>query len=178
MANLSLEALLEELRHQPDWLMVQDLDGVCMPLVLDPLTRVMPAPYIRAAARLQGRFCVLTNGEHAGLRGVNPLVERALAGTANPASEGLYLPGLAAGGVQWQDRFGQITYPGISDAELATLDALPAKILEGLNQQLDTPAAGADGSGARRAVPAHDPGQPPEPHHQSQCPVQPPGRGC
>ena len=87
MANLSLEALLEELRHQPDWLMVQDLDGVCMPLVLDPLTRVMPAPYIRAAARLQGRFCVLTNGEHAGLRGVNPLVERALAGTANPASE-------------------------------------------------------------------------------------------
>ena len=79
---------------------------------------------------------VLTNGEHAGLRGVNPLVERALAGTANPASEGLYLPGLAAGGVQWQDRFGQITYPGISDAELATLDALPAKILEGLNQQL------------------------------------------
>ena len=50
MANLSLEALLEELRHQPDWLMVQDLDGVCMPLVLDPLTRVMPAPYIRAAA--------------------------------------------------------------------------------------------------------------------------------
>ena len=136
MANLSLEALLEELHHQPDWLMVQDLDGVCMPLVLDPLTRGMPAHYIRAAAKLQGRFCVLTNGEHAGLRGVNPLVERALAGTATPASEGLYLPGLAAGGVQWQDRFGQITYPGISDAELATLDALPAKILEGLNQQL------------------------------------------
>ena len=78
MANLSLEALLEELRHQPDWLMVQDLDGVCMPLVLDPLTRVMPAPYIRAAAKLQGRFCVLTNGEHAGLRGVNPLVESCL----------------------------------------------------------------------------------------------------
>ena len=136
MANLSLEALLEELRHQQDWLMVQDLDGVCMPLVLDPLTRVMPAPYIRAAASLQGRFCVLTNGEHAGLRGVNPLVERALAGTTDPASEGLYLPGLAAGGVQWQDRFGQITYPGISDAELATLEALPAKILEGLREQL------------------------------------------
>ena len=136
MANLSLEALLEELRHQQDWLMVQDLDGVCMPLVLDPLTRVMPAPYIQAAARLQGRFCVLTNGEHAGLRGVNPLVERALAGTTDPASEGLYLPGLAAGGVQWQDRFGQITYPGISDAELATLEALPAKILEGLREQL------------------------------------------
>ena len=136
MANLSLEALLEELRHQQDWLMVQDLDGVCMPLVLDPLTRVMPAPYIQAAARLQGRFCVLTNGEHAGLRGVNPLVERALAGTTDPASEGLYPPGLAAGGVQWQDRFGQITYPGISDAELATLEALPAKILEGLREQL------------------------------------------
>ena len=136
MANLSLEALLEELRHQQDWLMVQDLDGVCMPLVLDPLTRVMPAAYIRSAARLQGRFCVLTNGEHAGLRGVNPLVERALAGIADPAKEGLYLPGLAAGGVQRQDRFGQITYPGISDAELATLDALPAKILEGLREQL------------------------------------------
>ena len=136
MANLSLEALLEELRHQQDWLMVQDLDGVCMPLVLDRLTRVMPAAYIRSAARLQGRFCVLTNGEHAGLRGVNPLVERALAGTADPANEGLYLPGLAAGGVQRQDRFGQITYPGISDAELATLDALPAKILEGLREQL------------------------------------------
>ena len=79
---------------------------------------------------------MLTNGEHAGLRGVNPLVERALAGIADPANEGLYLPGLAAGGVQRQDRFGQITYPGISDAELATLDALPAKILEGLREQL------------------------------------------
>ena len=98
MANLSLEALQEELRHQPDWLMVQDLDGVCMPLVLDPLTRVMPAPYIRAAARLQGRFCVLTNGEHAGLRGVNPLVERALAGTANPAKKGSTCPDWPPGG--------------------------------------------------------------------------------
>ena len=154
MANQSLEALLEELRQQQDWLMVQDLDGVCMPLVLDPLTRVMPAPYIRAAARLDGRFCVLTNGEHAGLRGVNPLVERALAGTADPASEGLYLPGLAAGGVQWQNRFGQIKYPGISEAELATLDALPAKILEGLREQL-TPLLPELGEAEREALYRH-----------------------
>ncbi|MEM6427565.1 MAG: glucosylglycerol 3-phosphatase, partial [Cyanobacteria bacterium P01_D01_bin.128] len=47
-------------------------------------------------------------------------------------AEGLYLPGLAAGGVQWQDRFGQVSHPGVSKAELAFLAAVPGKIRDRL----------------------------------------------
>ncbi|MFM9101744.1 MAG: glucosylglycerol 3-phosphatase, partial [Cyanobium sp.] len=67
-----------------DLLLVQDLDGVCMELVRDPLQRRLDPRYVRHARRLECRFCVLTNGEHAGYRGVNRLVEQALAGPGGP----------------------------------------------------------------------------------------------
>jgi glucosylglycerol 3-phosphatase len=131
-AALSPAHLLADLRrhrgHPSDLLLVQDLDGVCMDLVLDPLQRRMDPRYVHHARRLDGRFAVLTNGEHAGYRGVNRLVDNALAGQADPAREGLYLPGLAAGGVQLQDRYGAMATPGVSEAERAFLLSLPARM--------------------------------------------------
>ncbi len=41
MQRLSLHDLLDELASEQDLLLVQDLDGVCMPLVRDPLTRTL-----------------------------------------------------------------------------------------------------------------------------------------
>jgi len=107
-------------------LIVQDLDGVCMGLVRDPLTRTLDPAYLHAARSLAGHFYVLTNGEHTGRRGVNAIAAAAL-GEAM-AREGLYLPGLAAGGVQWQDRWGQIAYPGTDPAELDFLAAVPERL--------------------------------------------------
>ena len=75
---MDLDALHQELISSPNLLIVQDLDGVCMPLVRDPLTRKLPADYVKAAATLRGSFSVLTNGEHEGRRGVNRLVEQGL----------------------------------------------------------------------------------------------------
>ena len=125
---MDLAQLQEELLASSDLLIVQDLDGVCMPLVKDPLTRRMPADYVRAAATLKGRFQVLTNGEHEGRRGVNRLVEAALGDTETAAREGLYLPGLAAGGVQLQDCYGHLTHPGVSDAEMTFLANVPTRM--------------------------------------------------
>jgi glucosylglycerol 3-phosphatase len=122
--------------HPSDLLLVQDLDGVCMDLVRDPLQRQIEPSYVRSASRLDGRFAVLTNGEHAGYRGVNRLVEQALAGQADPAREGLYLPGLAAGGVERQNRYGHGSTPGVSDAELAFLQTLPARMAHELSTWL------------------------------------------
>jgi glucosylglycerol 3-phosphatase len=138
--TLSPNELFADLRchrgHPSDLLLVQDLDGVCMELVLDPLQRQLDPAYLRHARRLDGVFSVLTNGEHAGYRGVNRLVEEALSGQANPAREGLYLPGLAAGGVQLQNRYGRVSTPGVSDAELAFLQALPARMAAELGNWL------------------------------------------
>lgn len=125
---MDLDQLHQELTTSSNLLIVQDLDGVCMPLVKDPLTRRMPADYVRAAARLKGRFQVLTNGEHEGRRGVNRLVEAALGDAETAAREGLYLPGLAAGGVQLQDCYGHLTHPGVSDAEMAFLAEVPKRM--------------------------------------------------
>jgi glucosylglycerol 3-phosphatase len=99
-----------------------------MDLVLDPLTRRLEGSYVRHARRLDGCFSVLTNGEHEGRRGVNRLVERALGDDLDPGREGLYLPGLAAGGVQLQNRHGEVATPGVSDAELRFLAALPGRM--------------------------------------------------
>jgi glucosylglycerol 3-phosphatase len=122
------DQLLQELAGVDDLLIVQDLDGVCMQLVKDPLTRQMDRSYVEAAARLEGRFVVLTNGEHEGRRGVNRLVEQSLGDPERPGRDGLYLPGLAAGGVQLQDRYGQLQHPGVSDAEMAFLAAAPRRM--------------------------------------------------
>ena len=153
---LSPAELLADLRrhrsHPGDLLLVQDLDGVCMELVRDPLQRRLDPRYVRHARRLDGRFCVLTNGEHAGYRGVNRLVEQALAGQADPGREGLYLPGLAAGGVQLQDRHGSVSTPGVSAAELAFLQSLPERLGAGLQAWLPQVLPGLHGPELERQL--------------------------
>jgi len=136
MAALSLDALRDEMRAESDLLIVQDLDGVCMPLVKDPLTRSLRADYVQAAAAMQHQFSVLTNGEHEGRRGVNRLVEKALGDDKKARREGLYLPGLAAGGVQFQDRFGVVSHPGVSDQEMSFLESVPQRMDELLRLKL------------------------------------------
>ncbi len=136
MSRLAPAQLLEELTSIEDLLIVQDLDGVCMQLVKDPLTRRMDPGYVQAAAALRGNFVVLTNGEHEGRRGVNRLVEAALGDQVKPEREGVYLPGLAAGGVQFQDRFGQLSHPGVSEAEMAFLAAAPQRMEQLLLERL------------------------------------------
>ena len=128
MVRMDLASLHQELVASPDLLIVQDLDGVCMPLVKDPLTRSLSERYVHAAARLHGSFVVLTNGEHEGHRGVNRLVETALGDCSMARKHGLYLPGLAAGGVQLQDEFGRLTHPGVSEAEMSFLASVPGRM--------------------------------------------------
>ena len=146
MPRLAPDQLLEELTPVDDLLIVQDLDGVCMQLVKDPLTRRMDRGYVQAATALRGNFVVLTNGEHEGRRGVNRLVEAALGDQVKPEREGVYLPGLAAGGVQFQDRFGQLSHPGVSEAEMAFLAAAPQRMEQLLLERLpaELPEASAE----------------------------------
>lgn len=114
-------------------LVIQDLDGVCMGLVKDPLTREISLDYLRATQAFDGHFFVLTNGEHTGTRGVNRIVENATGSAVYASQERLYLPGLAAGGVQWQERDGAVSHPGVSEAELAFLKAVPQRIRDRLH---------------------------------------------
>ncbi|WP_223162017.1 glucosylglycerol 3-phosphatase [Salinicola endophyticus] len=125
-------------------LIIQDLDGVCMALVDDPLTRQLPRRYLDAAGELAGHFFVLTNGEHVGARGVNALVEAHFSDPAEARRSGRYLPGLAAGGVQWQDRFGRVSHPGVSAAELDFLARFPAEAETFLDDCLARPPFALD----------------------------------
>ncbi len=112
-------------------LVIQDLDGVCMELVNDPLDRIIDLNYLQATQIFAQHFYVLTNGEHIGKRGVNRIVDRlyhSIQSQENPAPKPSYLPGLAAGGVQWQERDGEVCHPGVSDAELNFLAAVPDRI--------------------------------------------------
>ena len=113
-------------------LLVQDLDGVCIPLVKDPLTRVINKQYVLSASLLKEKYRVLTNGEHGGRRGVNKLVENAIGSKVQVFESKLYLPGLAAGGIQSQDNTGTIIYLGLSDKELHFLNKVPDLIREKL----------------------------------------------
>lgn len=126
--SLDHQQLFEVLAAERNLLIIQDLDGVCMGLVSDPLRRRMDPRYIHACQSFRDHFFVLTNGEHIGSRGVNSLVDAAMASQAagSPAEHGLYLPGLAAGGVQYQDSFGALSHPGVSDAEMTFLASVPA----------------------------------------------------
>ena len=65
-------------------LFIQDIDGVCIPLVKDPMTRELESKYIYAAKSLAEEFFVLTCGEHEGPRGVNRIIERSLSSTTEP----------------------------------------------------------------------------------------------
>jgi glucosylglycerol 3-phosphatase len=124
--SLDHAELIEVLATTDNLLIIQDLDGVCMDLVNDPLDRQIDLAYVQATMAFDQHFYVLTNGEHIGRRGVNGIIDRAIA-QAGIAHCG-YLPGLAAGGVQWQDRSGTVTHPGVSAAELAFLAAVPDRI--------------------------------------------------
>lgn len=122
--SLDHKGFTDLLAHTENLLLIQDLDGVCMGLVKDPLNRSINRAYVEAAPAYDGHFFVLTNGEHIGKRGINGIVAKAL---QQPVGD-LHLPGLAAGGVQWQDRSGQLTHPGVSEAELDFLKAVPGRI--------------------------------------------------
>jgi len=137
--SLDHSRLLDSLVATDKLLIIQDLDGVCMGLVRDPLTRTIERRYVHAASQLAGHFFVLTNGEHIGRRGVNGIVDNALDAPGQAGEQGLYLPGLAAGGVQLQDRHGEVSHPGVSEAELTFLRTIPGKAEHFLRQLLAAP---------------------------------------
>ena len=126
--SLDHHSLVEFIAQADNILIIQDLDGVCMDLVKDPLTRTIDPEYLQAAKSLERHFFVLTNGEHIGKRGVKGIVERAFKDDELVKKDGLYLPGLAGGGVQWQDCYGNVSHPGVSQSELDFLDSVPQKI--------------------------------------------------
>lgn len=126
--SLDHDAFIKVLTNTENLLIIQDLDGVCMPLMKDPMSRVIDLTYVEATKAFDGQFFVLTNGEHIGKRGVNGIIERAVGNPFGVKQNGLYLPGLAAGGVQWQDRQGAVFHPGVSDQELGFLERIPNKI--------------------------------------------------
>ncbi|MBE9126910.1 MULTISPECIES: glucosylglycerol 3-phosphatase [unclassified Coleofasciculus] len=132
--SLRAEKLAHVLTSIDNLLIIQDLDGVCMGLVKDPLTRVIDTNYVNATKLFDGHFYVLTNGEHIGKRGVNGIIERAFGDQNYVKEQSFYLPGLAAGGVQWQDRHGTVSHPGVSDEELAFLEEVPQRIKDRLRQ--------------------------------------------
>lgn len=129
--SLDHQSLSQMLSSQENVLVIQDLDGVCMSLVKDPLTRAIDPQYLQAAKSLGNHFFVLTNGEHIGKRGVNGIVDKVIGNQAK--KEGLYLHGLAGGGVQWQNSYGEVSHPGVSNDEMAFLEAVPRKMTEFLH---------------------------------------------
>ncbi|WP_320667986.1 glucosylglycerol 3-phosphatase [Prochlorococcus sp. MIT 1307] len=116
--------LLEEILASHNYLIVQDIDGVCIPLVKDPLERKVDITYVQAARKFNGEFAVLTNGEHEGTRGVNRVIEKAYKSANLSHNSDIYLPGLAAGGIEYQNKFGQVEYPGVSNEELQFLSRI------------------------------------------------------
>lgn len=134
--SLDHQTLTQLLTERENILIIQDLDGVCMGLVQDPLTRVIDKNYLEATQSFAGRFFVLTNGEHIGKRGVNLIVEKAFGNFDLIKEKGFYLPGLAGGGVQWQDCYGNVSHPGVSNAELVFLAEVPRQIEAYLKQIL------------------------------------------
>ena len=72
--SLDHAAWVDRLATTDNLLIIQDLDGVCMGLVKDPLHRVVDLDYLEATQCFDGHFYVLTNGEHTGQRGMNGIV--------------------------------------------------------------------------------------------------------
>ncbi|WP_204102228.1 MULTISPECIES: glucosylglycerol 3-phosphatase [Spirulina sp. CCY15215] len=136
--SLKHDELARVLTQTKNLLIIQDLDGVCMGLVKDPLTRVISTKYVEAVRSLKEHFSVLTNGEYIGKRGVNGIIERAFNDAKWVREEGLYLPGLGAGGAQWQDCYGNVSHPGVSDRELTFLAQIPQRIREQLHSFFQT----------------------------------------
>ena len=130
------EEVINTILNEENILIVQDLDGVCIPLVQDPLKREINKDYIYNVSKLIEKFSVLTCGEHEGRRGVNRLIERALDSKTKAKTNGLYLPGLAACGVEFQDRFSNLSYPGINDNEIKFLAEVPKLMRSMLTNKL------------------------------------------
>jgi len=123
--NLNIQ---KQLISSENILFIQDIDGVCIPLVKDPMTRELESKYIYAVKELAEEFFVLTCGEHEGPRGVNRIIERSLRSTNIPKNKELYLRGLAACGVEYQDSKGEISFEGVSEKELNFLSKVPSLI--------------------------------------------------
>ena len=119
------EEVIDIIINEQSFLIVQDLDGVCIPLVQDPLQREIDKEYVKDVSRLREKFAVLTCGEHEGRRGVNRLVEKALNSKTTAKENGFYLPGLAACGVEFQDKFSNLSHPGLKDEEINFLAEVP-----------------------------------------------------
>lgn len=132
--SLNHQGLINLISNQQHILIIQDIDGVCMELVKDPLTRVIDKNYLEATKLFEGHFFVLTNGEHIGRRGVNAIIERTFKNINLVQDRGLYLPGLAGGGVQWQDCYGNVSHLGVSEEELIFLQQVPQKIKKTLTE--------------------------------------------
>ena len=131
------EEVIGTILNEENILIVQDLDGVCIPLVQDPLKREINKEYVKDVAKLKESFSVLTCGEHEGRRGVNRLVEKALKSRTEAKEYGLYLPGLAACGVEFQDRFSNSSYPGLDDNEINFLAKVPEMMRSMLTNELE-----------------------------------------
>ena len=130
------EEVITTIINGKNFLIVKDLDGVCIPLVQDPLKREINKEYVKAVSKFKENFSVLTCGEHEGRRGVNRLVEKALGSKTNARTDGLYLPGLAACGVEFQDRFGNLSHPGLKDNEIKFLADVPKLMRSMLTNEL------------------------------------------
>ena len=130
------EEVINTIINEQNILIVQDLDGVCIPLVQDPLQREINKEYVKDVSRLREKFAVLTCGEHEGKRGVNRLVEKALDSKKTAKENGFYLPGLAACGVEFQDRFSNLSYPGLKDNEINFLAEVPKMMRSMLTNEL------------------------------------------
>ncbi|MDC3169084.1 glucosylglycerol 3-phosphatase [Prochlorococcus sp. AH-716-E17] len=124
MKNINLD-FEEIIINSKNILFIQDIDGVCIPLVKDPMTRKLESKFIFAVKNLKKEFYVLTCGEHEGPRGVNRIVERSLRSIDQPKEKGLYLRGLAACGVEYQDSNGNISFEGVSKEEVDFLAKVP-----------------------------------------------------
>jgi len=130
------EEVINTIINEQNILIVQDLDGVCIPLVQDPLQREINKEYVKDVSRLREKFAVLTCGEHEGKRGVNRLVEKALDSKTTAKENGFYLPGLAACGVEFQDRFSNLSHPGLKDNEINFLTEVPKMMRSMLTSEL------------------------------------------
>ncbi|AIQ96837.1 glucosylglycerol 3-phosphatase [Prochlorococcus sp. MIT 0801] len=130
------EEVIDTIIKEKNILIVQDLDGVCIPLVQDPLQREISKEYVKDVSRLRDNFAVLTCGEHEGRRGVNRLVEKALNSKTTAKENGFYLPGLAACGVEFQDRFSNLSHPGLKDNEINFLVKVPKMMRSMLTNEL------------------------------------------
>ncbi len=152
--SLDHQLLTNLLANTENILIIQDLDGVCMGLVKDPLTRVIAPEYLQAVKSFAGNFYVLTNGEHIGTRGVNRIVEKAFENPAIAKEKGFYLSGLGAGGVQWQDCYGNVSHPGVSQEEMAFLEQVPNKIKTYLEELFSQENYGLDSEQIHKCIAA------------------------